>query len=103
MQGFDELFVPPIIVTLVWQAVTAKLSAWWWGRRARQVWGRETVLVNSMRRVWETIIDWEVRKAASGGVRSWWIWIWRLDSSTCHSYGKASEACRRRSHETTLS
>ncbi|KAF8132916.1 metallophosphoesterase domain-containing protein 1 [Boletus edulis] len=34
-------------VTLVWRAVTAKLSAWWWGRRARQVWGRETVLVNA--------------------------------------------------------
>ncbi|KAF8132946.1 metallophosphoesterase domain-containing protein 1 [Boletus edulis] len=34
-------------VTLVWRAVTAKLSAWWWGRRARQLWGRETVLVNA--------------------------------------------------------
>ena len=34
-------------VRLVWQAVTAKLSMWWWGRRARRMWGRETVLVNA--------------------------------------------------------
>jgi predicted phosphohydrolase len=35
-------------VKLVWRAVTAKLSAWWWGRRARRMWGRETVLVNAV-------------------------------------------------------
>ena len=34
-------------VKLVWRAVTAKLSTWWWGRRARRMWGRETVLVNA--------------------------------------------------------
>ncbi|KAF8552652.1 Metallo-dependent phosphatase [Imleria badia] len=34
-------------VQLVWRAVTAKLSGWWWGRRARRIWGRETVLVNA--------------------------------------------------------
>lgn len=34
-------------VRLVWRAVTAKLSVWWWGRRARRMWGRETVLVNA--------------------------------------------------------
>lgn len=34
-------------VRLVWRAVTAMLSVWWWGRRARRMWGRETVLVNA--------------------------------------------------------
>lgn len=34
-------------VQLVWRAVTTKLSTWWWGRRARRIWGRETVLVNA--------------------------------------------------------
>ncbi|KAF8429859.1 hypothetical protein L210DRAFT_3563273 [Boletus edulis BED1] len=53
-----------------------------------------------MRRVWETIMDWEARRAASGGVRSWWMWIWRLDSWDAQSWQERS--CRRRSHETTL-
>lgn len=34
-------------VRLVWRAIAAKLSVWWWGRRARRIWGRETVLVNA--------------------------------------------------------
>ncbi|KAH0826319.1 putative metallo-dependent phosphatase [Lanmaoa asiatica] len=34
-------------VQLLWRAVTAKLTAWWWGRPARRMWGRETVLVNA--------------------------------------------------------
>ena len=34
-------------VQLVWRAVSAKLSGWWWGRRTRRMWGRETMLVNA--------------------------------------------------------
>ncbi|KAF8122370.1 hypothetical protein EV363DRAFT_1182808 [Boletus edulis] len=47
-----------------------------------------------MRRVWETIMDWEGRRAAL------WMWIWRLDSWDAQSWQERS--CRRRNHETTL-
>ena len=36
-----------LLVRLVWRAITANLSAWWWGRRTRRMWGRETMLVNA--------------------------------------------------------
>ncbi|KAF8121275.1 hypothetical protein EV363DRAFT_1186632 [Boletus edulis] len=46
-----------------------------------------------MRRVWETIMDWEGRRAAL------WMWIWHLDSWDAQSWQERS--CRRHSHKTT--